>query len=205
MKNSDLDTRHKLIAVARKLFARQSYESVSVRMICDEAGTNVSSVSYHFGGKEELYRTCLLEHGKGIQATATRVLKNAESQEECKFKIKMFISEMFEQGVEDVDVIKMIMKEIDNNLRIAEDIFTDVYMKLGDQFQAFIKDAQTKGFVKADLDPEFLDKLVHCQLLMNITFLEMARRYNRGDITDKGCREKMVDQFMLIFTGGIFT
>ena len=203
MKSSDLDTRQKLIQVARKLFARHNYESVSVRMICDEAGTNVSSISYHFGGKEELYRTCLLEHGKGIQVTAARILQKADTQEEVKFRIKMFIAEMYETAVQDADVLKMILKEMDNNLRIAEDIFSDVYMKLGENFQNFIIDAQQKGFIRPEIDPLFLDRLIHSQLITNINFHEMSCRYNKGDIMDPACRDKTVDQFMKLFTGGI--
>lgn len=156
MKNhNEIDTRQKLIVVARKLFARYSYESVSVRMICDEADTNVSSISYHFGGKEELYRTCLMEHGKGLHSALSRILSEPDSIEECKVKIKIYISEMLENSVNDIDVMRMIIREVDSNLKIAEDVFKDVYLKLGDTFRAYIRRPKKRALSEKILLPIF--------------------------------------------------
>ena len=206
MKNhNEIDTRQKLIVVARKLFARYSYESVSVRMICDEADTNVSSISYHFGGKEELYRTCLMEHGKGLHSVLSRILSEPDSMEECKVKIKIYISEMLENSVNDIDVMRIIIREVDSNLKIAEDVFKDVYLKLGDTFQAYIRKAQEKGFIREDIAPDFLDRFIHTQSFMGIKFCEMSNKLGKGDLFDRAYRDKLVDQMMKILVNGVFT
>jgi AcrR family transcriptional regulator len=58
------DTRERVLAASQKLFAERGFEATSVRDITTEAGCNVASVNYHFGGKENLYietfRTMLL-------------------------------------------------------------------------------------------------------------------------------------------------
>ncbi|MBO6827393.1 MAG: CerR family C-terminal domain-containing protein [Sneathiella sp.] len=46
----------KLLEIAGPLFADRSFDSVSTREIADRAGVNLSAISYHFGGKEGLYR-----------------------------------------------------------------------------------------------------------------------------------------------------
>jgi len=46
----------KLLDIAGPLFASQSFEAVSTREIADEADVNLSAISYHFGGKDGLYR-----------------------------------------------------------------------------------------------------------------------------------------------------
>jgi AcrR family transcriptional regulator len=205
MKNmNDLDTRNKLIVVARKLFARYSYESVSVRMICDEADTNVSSISYHFGGKEELYRTCLMEHGKGMHSTLIRILSEPDSAEECKVKMKIYISEMLENSVNDIDVMKMIIREVDSNLKIAEDVFKDVYLRLGETFQAYVRKSQEKGYIRKDIIPEFLDKFIHTQSFMSIKFCDISIKLGKGDLLDKSYRDQLVDQLMKILIHGVF-
>jgi len=53
------DTRHRLIAASSELFAEHGYGGASVRDICNLARTNPGAVSYHFGGKRQLYRTVL--------------------------------------------------------------------------------------------------------------------------------------------------
>jgi TetR/AcrR family transcriptional regulator, regulator of cefoperazone and chloramphenicol sensitivity len=50
-----------LIQAAIELFGRDGYASVSTRALCEHANTNVSSIKYHFGSKDALYRAAV-EH-----------------------------------------------------------------------------------------------------------------------------------------------
>ncbi len=54
-----LDTRDRLIVAASQLFADAGYVGASVRDICNLARANPGAVSYHFGGKRQLYRAVL--------------------------------------------------------------------------------------------------------------------------------------------------
>ena len=49
------DTHDRILMAAQKLFAEKGFDTTSVRDITTEAGCNVASVNYHFGGKENLY------------------------------------------------------------------------------------------------------------------------------------------------------
>jgi AcrR family transcriptional regulator len=49
-------TRRRLLDAAGRLFADQGFRGASVRDICDQANANPGAVSYHFGGKRQLYR-----------------------------------------------------------------------------------------------------------------------------------------------------
>lgn len=53
------DTKSRLLETAAVLFAENGYRGASVRHICDLARANPGAVSYHFGGKKQLYRTVL--------------------------------------------------------------------------------------------------------------------------------------------------
>ena len=52
-------TRAALIDAAIAHFGKRGYDAVTTREIAAAAETNVSSIKYHFGGKEELYRAAL--------------------------------------------------------------------------------------------------------------------------------------------------
>lgn len=52
-------TRADLIEAAVEVFAAKGFEAGSVREIARAAGANLAAVSYHFGGKEGLYREVL--------------------------------------------------------------------------------------------------------------------------------------------------
>ncbi len=49
------DTHDRILSAAQKLFADKGFDATSVRDITTEAGCNVASVNYHFGGKDKLY------------------------------------------------------------------------------------------------------------------------------------------------------
>ena len=51
-------TRTALIAAALHHFGREGYEGTSTRTLAAAAGTNISSIAYHFGGKEGLRLAC---------------------------------------------------------------------------------------------------------------------------------------------------
>ena len=65
-------TRDRILEVAYDLFSDSGYEQTSVRSIVARAGTNIASVNYHFGGKDNLYAEVLaLSFGQlmeGIEA-----------------------------------------------------------------------------------------------------------------------------------------
>jgi AcrR family transcriptional regulator len=51
------ETRLKLLESAGEVFAETGYRLATIRDICNRAGANIAAVNYHFGTKEELYRS----------------------------------------------------------------------------------------------------------------------------------------------------
>ena len=55
MKIADLETKERIMKVARVLFANLGYEGASIREIAKSAEVNVASVNYYFSSKENLF------------------------------------------------------------------------------------------------------------------------------------------------------
>ncbi|AMK12576.1 MAG: TetR/AcrR family transcriptional regulator [Pseudodesulfovibrio sp.] len=55
------ETRATLIDTGARLFAQNGYNGVSMRTLAAEAGVNLATVGYHFGGKAGLYEAILRE------------------------------------------------------------------------------------------------------------------------------------------------
>jgi AcrR family transcriptional regulator len=55
MTTGDADIKIRILLAAKKLFAKNGFEKTTVRQICEEAGANIALVSYHFGGKENMF------------------------------------------------------------------------------------------------------------------------------------------------------
>ena len=56
-----------LIMAAIELFGRDGFAAVSTRMISEHAGTNIASIKYYFGGKEELYKAAVVHVAGEVQ------------------------------------------------------------------------------------------------------------------------------------------
>lgn len=54
-------TRESLVTAAGSLFAARGFDGVTVAEVARQAGANKALISYHFGGKLQLYRTILRE------------------------------------------------------------------------------------------------------------------------------------------------
>ncbi|MCX7921933.1 MAG: TetR family transcriptional regulator [Clostridia bacterium] len=55
MGQNRINARMRILFAARKLFAQQGFEATTVRQISEEAKTNLALISYHFGGKENVF------------------------------------------------------------------------------------------------------------------------------------------------------
>lgn len=58
---TDIETKQKIIDVARVLFANLGYEGTSVREIARQAEVNLALVNYYFSSKENLFQEILKE------------------------------------------------------------------------------------------------------------------------------------------------
>ncbi|MDT3424868.1 AcrR family transcriptional regulator [Paenibacillus forsythiae] len=62
MGSEENDVKLRILQAAKKLFARQGFNATTVRQICEEAGANVSLVSYYFGGKDKVFEALFAEY-----------------------------------------------------------------------------------------------------------------------------------------------
>jgi TetR/AcrR family transcriptional regulator len=67
------DSRAALLAAATELFAAHGFDGVSVSDIAEKAGVNRTMISYHFGGKRDLYAAILAATFQEIVADVERI------------------------------------------------------------------------------------------------------------------------------------
>ena len=70
MSQDEIQTRDRILAVSRLLFAEIGFNGTSIREIAKQADVNVSAVNYYFSSKENLYEEVLK---KGIADLASGV------------------------------------------------------------------------------------------------------------------------------------
>jgi AcrR family transcriptional regulator len=101
MSERDRETRDRLIDAATTLFAANGFQKVTVRDICQTAGTNVAAVNYHFGDKMGLYRDVLLSAIVIMHGTTDAAMREGEGkapEEKLEVFIRIFIDRAVRQG-----------------------------------------------------------------------------------------------------------
>lgn len=84
----------RLVDAARVLFAARGYEGTSVRDIVQQAGTNLNSINYYFGGKQGLYTEVLKREHARAAADAERRLAPPDTRADAAKRLHQLIERM---------------------------------------------------------------------------------------------------------------
>lgn len=152
---AELKTRDRILHTAIGLFAKHGFEGCSVKMICDQAGVNISSVSYHFGGKDQLYQECLRQFGKARLEITLRILSIGDLQAHSSSptrigyftRLDLFVEEMIRCQFEETNLVLMIHRELESDMSRSLDVFKKTFHKVFEAFVRFIEIGITHRFL----------------------------------------------------------
>lgn len=74
------DTRERILDAAEAVFMACGYDGASMRQITGDAGVNLAAGHYHFGSKEDLFKTVLYRRLRLLNQERLRVLDELESK-----------------------------------------------------------------------------------------------------------------------------
>lgn len=156
------NSRELLLLAAKKIFSDQGYDRTSTRDIAKEAGVNISLISYHFAGKEGLYRTCLEESSKMGLETVERVLKKPASLDEFKTRFQIFIEEFIKIHISNPDTSCIVMRELTNGLPnpIVMDLFKNKFVVIFEKLIEYLNFAQKQKFIASGVNTEILGMMI---------------------------------------------
>jgi AcrR family transcriptional regulator len=197
------NTKEHLVQAAKHLFAQKGFDGTTVKDISDRAGVNVSLVSYHFSGKEGLYRACLQEFGQGRLEAAQRMLQLPTSLEEFKVRLGMFVDEMVTWLMSNPECCQMIQREADSGLPIAEDVFANTFLQVFATIKKFLAASQEKGFLRKDFDAHIAAGVFHLSLVQMVRMDQIGARFFDVTVKDEKYLKKLKDQFISIFMHGL--
>lgn len=138
MTTGDADIKIRILLAAKKLFAQYGFEKTTVRQICEEAGANVALVSYHFGGKENMFGALFEQFFPNDQiAGVDPSLSPAEG-------VKLIIREVTRFRYSDLQLINIIQQEIIMNTDRIKKIRKHV-MPMWKMLRHWLKEGEEQG------------------------------------------------------------
>lgn len=192
-----------LLKAAKKLFSARGFDGVTVRDLADEAQVNLSLVSYHFGGKEGLYRKCLEDFGKARLNATERLLTPPESKAEMKLRFTLFCEEFLNNYKEDPEMAHMVFRECEAQLPIVGDIFEATFFRIFMQIRGFFQTAKDKGFLAADIDPQMASQNVMGMLAHAIRMDPISKRFMQKTLLEDEHRQEFCRHLVRVACDGI--
>lgn len=120
-------TAAQLVAAGLKLFGRKGFAATSTREIAAEAGTNVASISYHFGGKDGLRRACGAEVARrigGVLGNAAPALPQSDDAAARQMEAILRAMVAFVAGTRDNDDLTAFMlREVGENGPVLDAVY----------------------------------------------------------------------------------
>ena len=148
----DKNAKSRLLEAATKLIAEKGLAGASVRDIRAEAGAGRNMIHHYFGSKDGLFQAILDNFSSEGFAPAIRTIATpAESAEEFRIKMELFIAETLEALVTHSRVFRIITREQTHYLPLRE-----YRTALLDFFQA----AQQSAFLRASVQLDMLPGIV---------------------------------------------
>jgi len=196
------DAKDLLIRAGKILFAEKGLTGTTVRELAQKAGVNISLVSYHFNGKEGLYKACLKEFHRRRLTAAISVLQLPESHQELHIRLGIFIDQILDSIVEEPELTMMLHREIETGSLRGLEMFREIFKPMHTSLTTFIKSAQKKKLIRKDIDPKvatylFFGNIAH----FGRTSQNASNFFGLGNMKDS--KTNIARHLHTIFIGGM--
>ena len=146
-----------IIDVATKLFAKLGLDKCSTREIAKHSKTNVSLISYYFGGKEGLYKEVMRAHALQTRDQVQDYINEDDlanlTREKFVQNITQIVDHLIKQQTENPEITKIFSREKLAGLPFSKEIHSEIFYPLIQKFYKLFEAAQKQGVVKKEVNP----------------------------------------------------
>ncbi len=133
-------TRQRLLRAAAEVFAAKGYWAATNADICEKAEVNTAAVSYHFGGKDNLYvEAWKFAFEKSLESYPPDggVTPEASPEERLRGRISALVQRSNHPENLDLDIIQ---KEVANPTGLLNSALHEVFEPMDQEFAALLKE-----------------------------------------------------------------
>lgn len=145
------ESKGRLLNAAIQLFAEHGYEGVSIRRLAETAGVNSALISYHFHGKNGLYRSILEKQAHKIQ---TFIETFESGQHSPRVTIEHYTLLIFGIHQGSPSFAKILCRELLNQsapfTEIVQEKIKTLYAILRDALRRGVEEKQFRSDLKLD-------------------------------------------------------
>lgn len=167
-------TPKKILEASRKLFNKQGFSQVTIRMIAQELGMSSGNLNYHFKKREDILEALYFE----MVAVFDQRVQEAKLQSFSLKKIRKDILESMKR----MTIYRFFWTDLYNLLKQSEKIrehFIQVYQERKAGYQHVFKDLEKQGLINRFLWQEEQHFLIERMIQFSNTWLYASALYER--------------------------
>lgn len=201
------DSRSRLLQAAKKVFHDKGFDGATIKDIADESGLNVSLVSYHFGGKEALYRECLTRFGQERFEFAERLLQPGSpsliiTHEDFRIRLTLFLTEFIEAHLREPEVSRMLHREVVSGSHFMIEGMGKIFIQHFEAVVQFLGLAQKSGLIRKDLNPQIMAALLVSGLVHLVQMEPLAKKIYRESLLEGHKKAELARTAITLFLDG---
>lgn len=196
-------TREELLRAARMLFTRKGFTATTVKEIADEARVNVSLISYHFDGKEGLFRACLNSFAAKRREIAARTLRPPHDTAEFRAALTRFFEEMVGLFLAEKEMALIIHCDLDIEVPAVEDIFRETMLPIFQSVVSFMTEAVQNGIIGRNRDPAIVAGLFFGSMVHAMRSNPLAEKFLNRSLGNDEYRTQLKTTLVDIFCEGL--
>lgn len=153
------ESRAKIIAIARRLFAERGFDGCNVSQIAQQSGMSQGNLYWHFPSKEAIFQAVLMEGFEAIGATMSEsAVIEASGLEKFDSFLAAFLALSREQGGDEFVMIMLAFLAQGGAGKFTEFGISNEQIGSGyhQALNAIFAQGQTDGSFRADLGPNLL-------------------------------------------------
>ncbi len=180
-------TRSRLLDAARTEFAAHGYAGARVDRIATAAGVNKRMLYHYFGNKRELYR---MVYARQVEAHGTRVDENPIDPIDA-------LPYWYDEVSRDIEWTRLLGWEALTEESLGS-VGAEALRRNYDGAVGWVRDAQARGLISAELDPELYLLMTIAVNMFPLGFPQITRSVTGMSPTDDAFRERW-RTFLVVF------
>jgi AcrR family transcriptional regulator len=174
------DTAARIMQTAEKLFAKKGFECVSIRELAAECGVNISLISYHFGGKEQLLERIIETRVNSLLVGMRSLL---EQETKCQATL---LKKVFKQNIQLLSgagcFMQIMVNELSGDARLAlKEKIINIMMQGRKAMASIIEAGKATGQFRKDIDSEVTVMILDNGLMKYQQSADISIRSMGGD------------------------
>jgi len=174
------DTAARIMQTAEKLFAKKGFECVSIRELAAECGVNISLISYHFGGKEQLLERIIETRVNSLLVGMRSLL---EQETKCQATL---LKKVFKQNIQLLSgagcFMQIMVNELSGDARLAlKEKIINIMLQGRKAMASIIEAGKATGQFRKDIDSEVTVMILDNGLMKYQQSADISIRSMGGD------------------------